>query len=121
MKGLKQENCDLHIIGYERMSNELLYFYLDHATESNINCFLNSSFSSINILRKRGKETLVLWDCLDFDRQTFCEKLGTNVRNAPSNWYLACINVNPNLDIENEGYQVTLTAQAPLEGEKGIW
>ena len=102
MKGLKQENCDLHIIGYERMSNELLYFYLDHATESNINCFLNSSFSSLNIPQKRGKETLVIWDCLDFDKQTFYEKLDRNALNVPPHWYIACINVDPTLEFERE-------------------
>ncbi|MCK5027844.1 MAG: response regulator transcription factor [Candidatus Pacebacteria bacterium] len=102
MKGLELENCDLYIIGYERMSNELLYFYLDHATGPNNQCFLNTSFASFCISQKKGKKSLVLWDCLDFNRQTFCGKLVKNVRNAPSSWHLACFNVNPNLNIENE-------------------
>lgn len=102
MEGLQPDNRDLHIIGYERMANELLYFFLNHAIESDCRCFLNKSFKSFKQSEKKGRKSLVLWDCREFDCHAFRKELHRSMHGAPINGYLTCFNVNPNLGIEKE-------------------
>ncbi len=98
MEDVKDYN--VHIVGSNRLDNELLHNFLEQSTNPSINCFLNDTFSHSIFQEKTEDTNLVLWDCKDPKRYDHLKKLGKHIPNAPERCYIACINAHPDHKIE---------------------
>lgn len=91
---------NVYIVGAERMTNELLFYYLEQSTDPFLNCSLNKSFSHLSALKKTDKRSLVLWDCHGVEELILWKKLDNIFTTIPLSCYLACFNARSGLTID---------------------
>ena len=103
------EQIQIHIVGSLQLQNELFSEVLAKAT--NLPCICSPGVSLQDLFEiKKGKHGLILWDCVDVDKDTLWNKIGPDLNLDDILFVL--FNVSPNQKIEG---------QALKRGVRGIF
>lgn len=89
----KNEECNIYIIGSEKLSNELLLYFLAQSTSPSFHCSLLDSFSKLETDKTQGIKNLVLCNFHGAHEQNLLDECQRHMADAPPGFYWACVNV----------------------------
>ena len=96
----KNEECNVYIIGREKLSNELLVYFLEQATNPSFNCKLLDSSEELITKTTNGLKKLVLFNCHGLNEQNLLATCQNQLPDASTDFYFACVNVPHDSDVE---------------------
>jgi len=89
----KNEECNVYIIGTEKLSNELLLYFLTQATSPSFNCKLLDASSKLETEITNGIKKLVLFNCHGVHEQNIIAACQRQLPETSTDFYFACVNV----------------------------
>ncbi len=96
------ENAQLHVVGSLQLQNELFSQALANAT--GLPCTSTSHENLPYLLEEsRGKNCVILWDCVDADQETIWSKISPDLLH--DNFQFVLFNVSPEQKIETQAVQ----------------
>jgi DNA-binding NarL/FixJ family response regulator len=95
----KNEEYNIYIIGSEKLSNELLLYFLEQSTSPTFHCSLFDTFSKLNTDKTNRIKSLVLCNFHGADVQNLLDECQHHMADAPPGFYWACVNVPPDSKI----------------------
>ena len=108
----KKEECNVYIIGKEKLSNELLIYFLTQAASPSFNCKLLDDSVKLETENTNGINKLVLFNCHGMHEQNIIAACQSHLPEASTDFYFACVNVP---------HDSTIAANAINVGVQGIF
>lgn len=96
----KNEECNVYIIGREKLSNELLLYFLEQATNPSFNCKLLEFSEKLVTKNTNGLKKLVLFNCHGLHKQNLIAACQNQLPEASKDFFFACVNVPNDSQIE---------------------
>ena len=99
-ESMTKEECNVYIIGREKLSNELLLHFLEQATNPSFNCKLLEFSEKLETDKTNEEKKLVLFNCHGLNEQNLIAACQNQLPEASKDFFLACINVPHDSQIE---------------------
>jgi DNA-binding NarL/FixJ family response regulator len=88
-----KEECNVYIIGREKLSNELLLHFLAQATSPSFNCKLLDASAKLETENTNEIKKLVLFNCHGVHEQNIMAACQRQLPDPSTDFYFACVNV----------------------------